>query len=159
MRHRIYGRQFGRSKNERSALFRNLIGELILYGRVKTTAAKALAVKPFVDKLVTRAKRADLTSRRELIARLPKQAAFLLIDTIAPHFANRTSGFSRIIHMVPRKGDQAEMVLLEWVEKIEIKNKQSLRSSELQKSKIKNEEPIKKLKQPKIKKVSKPKRA
>src|SRR3989338_10205616 len=118
MRHRIYGRQFGRTKNERTRLFRSLVSELILHGRIETTIAKAKAVKPLIDKLVTKAKKKNLAAQRDLLGVLPKEAAVFLMDSVVPAFAPRVSGFSRIIHTTPRKGDNAEMVLLEWVEVI-----------------------------------------
>lgn len=122
MRHRIYGRQFGRTKNERTRLFRSLVGELILHGRIETTIAKAKAVKPFIDKLVTKAKKKNLAAERDLLGVLPKEAAIFLMESVVPAFTNRVSGFSRIIHKMPRRGDNSEMVLLEWVEKIEVKS-------------------------------------
>ena len=118
MAHQIYGRHLGRTKDARRALFRNLVGQLIARGRVKTTIAKAKAIKPFIDKLVTKAKRASLASRREIVASLPKEAGLRLVDTIVPQFKNRTSGFSRIVRLGERRGDNAELVLLEWTEKI-----------------------------------------
>ena len=119
MRHHVFGRKLGRTKDERKLLFRNLVTELILHGRLKTTVAKAKAVKPLIDKLVTKAKKATLAARRELAAVLPKEAALILANTIAPHFKNRTSGFSRIIYIGERSGDHAEMVVLEWTEQME----------------------------------------
>lgn len=119
MRHQVSGRQLGRSKDQRRALFRSIVGEFIVHGKVQTTLAKAKAVKPLIDKLVTKAKRADVHARRELVANLPKGAALLLIDTVAPRFKDRVNGFSRIIRLAKRKGDDAEMVLLEWVEQIQ----------------------------------------
>lgn len=121
MRHRIFGRKLGRTKDERRLLFRNLVGEFIVHGRIKTTIARAKAIKPLIDKLVTKAKKATIAQRRGLLGVLPKEAAIILINTIAPQLKNRASGFSRIIHLGERLGDDAAMVLMEWVDKIEIK--------------------------------------
>lgn len=118
MVHQIYGRHFGRSKNERHALFRNLVGQLIAHGRVKTTVAKAKAIKPLVDKLITKAKKGQGGARRDVLGFLPKEAGTRLLDTIAPQFHSRTSGFSRIVKLDERRSDNAEVVLLEWVEEI-----------------------------------------
>lgn len=136
MRHRVSGRKLGRSEDLRRSLFRNLLSELVLRGRVKTTVAKAKTVRPLIDKLVSHAKNATLSARREILRSLPKDAAFLLIETIGPQFKSRKSGFSRIIRLGQRKGDNAEMVLLEWVE-------------EIQKSEVKKPEKTKKVKETK----------
>ncbi len=117
MRHRVFGRKLGRTKDEIRLLFRNLVGEFIVHGRIKTTLARAKAIKPLIDKLVTKAKKATIAQRRGLLGVLPKEAAIILINTVAPQLKNRTSGFSRIIHLEERLGDDAAMVLLEWVEK------------------------------------------
>lgn len=114
MAHQIYGRHFGRTRNQRRALFRNLVGELVAHGRIKTTLAKAKAIKPLIDKLVTKAKRNSLAAQRDILATLSKESALELITTVAPRFANRTSGFSRIIRLGQRSGDDAEIVFLEW---------------------------------------------
>ena len=116
MRHSISGRQLGRTTAQRRALFRSLAREFILRGRIKTTQAKAKSIKVLIDKLVTKAKKATIASRREILAILPKDAALLLIDTIVPRLAHRTSGYSRILHLEGRNGDNAEMVLMEWTD-------------------------------------------
>ena len=125
MRHHVFGRKLGRTKDERKLLFRNLLTELILHGRVKTTVAKAKAVKPLIEKVVTKAKKARLAARqvtlgvqREVASVLPREAVLVLVNTIVPRFQNRTSGFSRILHLGARKGDRAEMVLLEWTDQM-----------------------------------------
>ena len=118
MRHQISGRQLGRTKDERRALFRGLIGELIIRGRIKTTVAKAKAIRPLVDKLVTKAKKTTGAARREVIGTLPYKAADILLTSIAPQLKNRTSGFLRTIRLEERLGDNAEMVVLEWTDSI-----------------------------------------
>ena len=133
MRHRVSGRKLGRTKDQRKLLFRSLMGELILRGRVKTTIAKAKTIAPLVDKLITKAKKMNLSGKREVVASLPQEAAAILISHIAPHFKDRTSGFSRIVRLSGRSGDNAEMVFLEWVE--EIKVKRSIKSIKGTKSK------------------------
>jgi len=118
MRHQVFGRQLGRTEGARALLFRNLAGELIMHGRVKTTIGKAKALRPFVEKFVTKAKKATLTGRREILATFSQEAGAMLLETIAPKFADRKGGFSRIIHLGERAGDSAEMVILEWTEQI-----------------------------------------
>lgn len=138
MRHRVFGRKLGRTKDERRLLFRNLVGELIVHGRIKTTLARAKAIKPLVDKLVTKAKKATIGQRRGLLGVLPKEAAVILID-IAMQLKNRTSGFTRIIHIGERLGDDAAMVLMEWVERIQVNPSTSLKARS-EKLKVKSEE-------------------
>ena len=120
MRHRVSGRKLGRTKDKRKLLFRSLIGELILHGRIKTTIGKAKTIRPLVDKLVTHAKKTDFLGKRAILAALPKDAAAILINHVGPAFKDRVSGFTRIIHVGERSGDNAEIVILEWVEKIEV---------------------------------------
>jgi len=117
MRHRVSGRRLNRSKKHRASLFKNLIIGLIETGQIKTTLAKAKAVKPLVDKLITRAKKGSLHSRRILLSFLrQKPAVNKLVDEIAPRFKKRTSGFTRIVRLGERKGDNAPMVSLEFVD-------------------------------------------
>lgn len=94
-----------------------------MHGRIKTTLARAKAIKPLIDKLVTKAKKATNVQRRALVKVLPKEAVVILTETIAPQLKNRTSGFARIIHLGERLGDSAAMVLLEWVEREAIENR------------------------------------
>jgi len=123
MRHQIFGRHLGRTGAARKLLFRNLASELILHGQVTTTVAKAKAIRPLVDSLVTKAKKLTLTGRRDILGVLPREAGEMLINSVAPKFTTRDGGFSRIIHLGGRSGDNAEMVLVQWVEQIEKKSK------------------------------------
>lgn len=118
MRHRVTGRKLGRNQASRLRLFRGLVAELVFHGKIQTTLSRAKAVQPLIDALVSDAKKATLSARRELVGTLPKGAGTMLMDTIAPGFTNRTSGFSRIVKLGPRKGDNSESVILEWVEEI-----------------------------------------
>ncbi|MBU0619428.1 50S ribosomal protein L17 [Patescibacteria group bacterium] len=120
MRHRKKGRRLGRNTKQRKALFRSLIGHLIIKGEIKTTQAKAKAIKGLTDRLVSKAKQSTLHVRRQILAFLSnKAAANKLVDVIAPLFKDRVSGFTRIIHLGSRRGDNAEMVKVEFVEKPE----------------------------------------
>lgn len=118
MKHRKKGKKLGRSTGHRKALFRNLIGSLIIKGEIKTTEAKAKAIKRLVDRLIGKAKAGSLHVRRQIMAFLPnKKAANKLVDVVAPIFKNRTSGFTRIIKLGWRQGDNAPMAKIELVEK------------------------------------------
>ena len=118
MRHRKAGKKLGRNTNQRKALFRGLIQSLIIHEEIKTTVAKAKAVKGLVDKLITKAKKGTLHARRQVLAFLPdKKAANKLVDEIAPRFKKRTSGFTRFVRIGKRRGDDAMIVKMEFTEK------------------------------------------
>ena len=119
MRHHNTIRKFGRVKNQREALLRSLARALIIDGKIMTTEAKAKELRPFVEKLVTKAKQATLVSRRLLVARLggggEKEPVKTLIDTIAPKYKNRPGGYTRVIKIAPRKSDSSKMAVIEFV--------------------------------------------
>ena len=117
MRHNIMGRRLGRSRDQRKALFRNLTTELFRHNRIKTTEAKAKAIQPIAEKLVSLAKRGDLNSRR-LAARDLNDPAVLqkLFDEIGPSFEDRSGGYTRVFKLGPRRGDAARMALIELVD-------------------------------------------
>ncbi len=120
MRHRMKGKKLGRDTGHRKALFKNLINALILREEVKTTESKAKAVRGLIDKLITRGKAGTLHARRLVAAFLAnKRAVNKLVDEIAPRFKTRPGGFTRIIRLGRRRGDDAMMVKLELVEKKE----------------------------------------
>ena len=117
MRHRRAGKKLGRDSAHRKALYSNLAGALIEHGRIKTTVAKAKAVKPFAEKMITLGKRGDLHARRLALAELRSQdVVHQLFADVAPRFANRPGGYTRIVKLGPRLGDAAEMVYLELVD-------------------------------------------
>jgi large subunit ribosomal protein L17 len=101
----------------RRALFRNLISELIRHERIRTTEARARAIRSDVEKLITVAKRGDLHSRR-LALRTISDPGLLkkLFDEVAPRYADRPGGYTRMLKLGPRQGDAAPMVFLEFVE-------------------------------------------
>lgn len=110
MRHRVKGRKLGRNSSQRKALFRQLLASLFLKGEIKTTLAKAKAIKGLADKLVTKAKKGSLHQQRLIHSFLQnKTAAQRLMKEIAPGFKKRTSGFTSIIHLGQRRGDGAVM--------------------------------------------------
>lgn len=143
MRHRVSGKKLGRDIKKRKALFKNLIASLISHGQVKTTEMKAKAVKGLLDKLVTKAKQGTLHARRQVLAFLPqKEIVGKLFDEVVPRFKGRQSGFTRIIKIGPRRGDNTPMVVMKWVEegKLKIKRFASQSSSEAEKLKIKKKD-------------------
>ena len=117
MRHHRAGKKLGRDSAHRKALYANLAGSLIEHGRIKTTEAKAKAVKPFAEQMITLGKRGDLAARRQAIAELRSQdVVHQLFANVAPRFAERPGGYTRIVKLGPRQGDAAEMVYLELVD-------------------------------------------
>ena len=117
MRHHRSGRKLGRDASHRKALYSNLAGALIEHGRIKTTEAKAKAVKPFAEQMITLGKRGDLHARRLALAELRSQdVVHQLFADVAPRFADRPGGYTRIVKLGPRNGDAAEMVYLELVD-------------------------------------------
>lgn len=124
MRHRVAGRRLGRSGGHRTALRRSLITELLRHERIRTTRAKADAIRGAAERLITTAKRGNaggdlkaVHARRLVAARLnDPEIVKKLFDEIAPRYADRPGGYTRIVRLGPRPGDAAEMVLLELVE-------------------------------------------
>ena len=117
MRHRRSGRKLGRDASHRKALYANLAGALIQHGRIRTTEAKAKAVKPIAEKMITLGRRGDLAARRQATAYLrSRDVVHKLFAEVAPRFADRPGGYSRIVKLGPRQGDAAEMVYLELVD-------------------------------------------
>jgi len=117
MAHRIGGRKLGRKQGPRLALYKNLTVSVLRYERVQTTEAKAKEVRGRVERMITLAKRGDLAARRSVISALPNEPLVVtkLFDEIAPKYADRTSGFTRIVHLGQRYGDAAQIVQIELV--------------------------------------------
>ena len=118
MRHRRNRHKLSRSASHRKALLRNLCKELIDHERIKTTEAKAKAVKPEIEKLITLARKGDLHARRQAMSILQhpdKGVIYKLFEEIAPRYAERPGGYTRILKLGPRSSDATEMVYLELV--------------------------------------------
>ena len=117
MRHARAGKKLGRDSAHRKALYSNLAGALITHGRIQTTEAKAKAVKPEVEQLITLAKRGDLHARRQALSALgqDKFTVHKLFEEVAPRYAERPGGYTRILKLGPRRSDATEMVYLELV--------------------------------------------
>src|SRR5215210_4372034 len=117
MRHARSGKKLGRDSAHRRALYSNLAGALIEHGRVRTTVAKAKAVRPIAEQMITLGRRGDLHARRQALAYLRSQdVVHKLFSDVGPRFAERPGGYSRIVKLGPRQGDAAEMVYLELVD-------------------------------------------
>jgi large subunit ribosomal protein L17 len=117
VRHHRAGKKLGRDSAHRKSLYANLACSLIEHGRIRTTEAKAKAVKPFAEQMITLGKRGDLAARRKAISELRStDTVRLLFDDVAPRFADRPGGYSRIVKLGPRQGDAAAMVYLELVD-------------------------------------------
>jgi large subunit ribosomal protein L17 len=117
VRHRKSGRKLGRDSAHRKALYSNLAGALIEHGRIRTTEAKAKEVRPIVEEMITLGKRGDIAAHRQAVAFLrSKPVAHKLFADVAPRFADRPGGYTRIVKIGPRQGDAARMAYLELVD-------------------------------------------
>jgi large subunit ribosomal protein L17 len=117
MRHQRKRHQLSRDSAHRKSLLMNLSKEIIEHERIETTQAKAKAVKPHVEKLITLAKRGDLHARRQALSTLSqdKFAVHKLFEDLAPRYAERPGGYTRILKLGPRRSDSTEMVFIELV--------------------------------------------
>src|SRR3989344_4078877 len=115
MRKRNKGRILSRPKNQRVALLNTLATSLFLHGKIKTTEAKAKELRVVAEKMITRAKDNKISNRRILAKELSSKTVKNLMDEIAPKYAERQGGYTRIIKMGPRKSDSARMVIIELV--------------------------------------------
>ena len=117
MPHRIAGRKLSRTHDHRVAMLGNLAVSVIRYEKVRTTEAKAKEIRGVVDGMITLAKRGDLHARRQLVSKMPHEPLIVekLMGEIATKYADRSSGFTRIIKLGQRPGDAASMVQIELV--------------------------------------------
>jgi large subunit ribosomal protein L17 len=116
MRHRNTGKVLDRKKGPRTALLRGLASSVILYEKVKTTEAKAKAVRPLVEKLITVSKGGTVTDRRRLSSKIyGENVVSKLIEVIGPRYKSRSGGYTRITKLNPRQGDGAAMAQIELV--------------------------------------------
>jgi len=109
------GRKLSRKRNQRKALLKSLARALFLNEKIKTTEAKAKEVRMFAEKLITRARKGDLASRRILAKYFSKNIVKKLVDEIGPRYKKRKGGYTRIIKLGPRKSDGAKMAIIELV--------------------------------------------
>ncbi|MEI6280428.1 MAG: 50S ribosomal protein L17 [bacterium] len=117
MRHHNNVRKFGRGKVQRHALLNSLALNLIVREKIKTTEPKAKELRPFIEKLVTRAKKGDLATRRLIIAKLSNRSLEVkkLFEVLAPKYADKKGGYTRVLKLGARKSDGAKMAIIEFV--------------------------------------------
>ena len=154
MNKKVFGRKLSRSRPAREALFASLTQSLILNGKIVTTRAKAKAVQGSVEKMVTLAKSGSLAARRNVMGALDnaRGATDILFQRVAKAFASKTSGFTRIVSLPNRTGDNAQMVRMEWTERVEVNEKKLEVSKKTEKTKAKEvKKETKKLEKPKTK--------
>jgi large subunit ribosomal protein L17 len=117
MKHKVAGRKLGRSSAHRRALYRNLVTDLLNYEKITTTEAKAKEVRSLAERMITLGKEGKLHSRRQALAYiLDEKVTDKVFITLAPRYAERPGGYTRITKIGPRLGDGAPMVQLELVE-------------------------------------------
>jgi large subunit ribosomal protein L17 len=113
VRHLVAGKKLGRDTNSRKALLNNLANAVFLHGQVKTTLAKAKFAKSYIEKTITSAKKAKLGTKRIIASRLSKATFNKLVNEIVPSFEGRNGGYTRIVKLSPRNGDNAPMARIE----------------------------------------------
>ena len=114
MRHRKGGKQLGRNTSHRRAMLRNMVTSLLKYEQIETTDAKAKALRPIAEKMITLGKRGDLHARRQALAYIKdKEATFRLFDDLKKRYIDRTGGYIRIIKKETRKGDGAPISIIQ----------------------------------------------
>ena len=129
-RHGYKGRKFGRERDQRRALLKGLATSLVMEERIETTLPKAKELVRYIEKLITKAKKGDLTSRRAVIAGLSTQvSATKLVDQIAPQLTGRTSGHVRVERTRLRVGDGAQMATIEFVDELKDAPKEAVKEA------------------------------
>lgn len=118
-RHGYKGRKFGRERDQRRALLKGLATSLVVHGKIETTLPKAKETLRYTEKLITKAKKGDLHNRRLVLSKLDNvEATNKLVDVIAPQLKGRNSGHLRVERTRIRRGDGAEMAIIEFVDDI-----------------------------------------
>ena len=116
-RHGYKGRKFGRERDQRNALIKGLADSLVKYEKIETTLPKAKEVVPYIEKLITKAKKGDLHNRRQVIAGLQTlESAHKLVDELAPKMKGRVSGHVRVTRTSLRRGDNAQLATVSFVD-------------------------------------------
>jgi large subunit ribosomal protein L17 len=120
MKHQKSGRKFGRVKNQREAMMKTLLGSLVMEEKIETTLAKAKEAKGMIDKIINKAKKVNVSGKKVAVIRglnsqLPVKAVKKITGEFLSKFAERTSGYTRVIKLSPRKSDSAEIAVIEFV--------------------------------------------
>lgn len=116
MRHRKTGKTLGRPKASRDALLRHLVTSVILYEKIKTTQAKARAIRPMIERVITRGKKPTLANRRNLLSFFyTDHPVKKIFEVLGPRYQSRPGGYTRTTKLAPRKNDGAQMVMIELV--------------------------------------------
>lgn len=146
MNKKVFGRKLSRSRPAREALFASLAKSLILNGKIETTRAKAKAVVSDAEKMVTFAKKGSILGRRKVLSMLDndRKVTDVLFSSVVGAFTDKTSGFTRIISLPRRHGDNSEMVRLEWSNKVEYKSAKKEEKNEVKKVEKKEEKKVEK---------------
>jgi large subunit ribosomal protein L17 len=131
MRHRVKSVKLGRTSQHRDAMLSNMVGSLILHNRIKTTLAKAKAVRPVAEKIITLGKKGTLHHRRLAMAQLGDPTVVKKLFTeVAPRFKEREGGYTRILKLGPRRSDAAPMALIEWVDHVAVADEAPVEAEE-----------------------------
>ena len=118
MRHKIKGKKLNRTSSHRKAMFANMAVALVMNEQIKTTVAKAKALRPYIEQLVTKARKGTLSARRDIIARIrDKDAAEKIMSVLAERYKTRPGGYTRVIKAGFRYGDRAPIAYIEFVER------------------------------------------
>ena len=130
MRHKKKGRKLGRKVGNRRALLMNLTSQMITHKKIKTTDAKAKELRTFIEPLITLAKKSDIHSRRMVVRKLPnKNIVRALFDDIAPKYADRPGGYTRIVKLGYRDNDRAPVSIIEFVDMVDVPSSEEKESS------------------------------
>ena len=141
MRHRVSGKLFGRTANQRKALLRGLMASLFEHQRIETTLAKAKEVKKLAERIITLGIKGDLHSKRVALSHVPNRSSIAkLFNEIAPRFSGRNGGYLRLVQTRNRVNDGAPMAVLEFVDYEEVRKATEGKKAETKKTKEKKEE-------------------
>lgn len=143
MRHAKDHRKLGRTASHRRAMLSNMVASLIQHKRIKTTLAKAKEARRWADRAITFSKKGSIAARRQVFKFIPRRDIIkILFDDIAPQFENRNGGYTRVVKLGRRKGDGAELALLEFVgyEDMQIEKQQKAQETRVERKRRKEEE-------------------
>jgi len=141
MRHRNGGYKLGRNTSHRRALLRNLVTSIVLHDRIETTLTKAKAARPLVEKMITLGKNGSVHARRQALAYLiTPESVDRLFAIVAPRYETRNGGYSRILRVGPRKGDAAEVAIIELLGAEQELNEKAAKRAEAKQKRIEEQQ-------------------